>query len=43
MVEDPNFADNFVASIDTTKVKTTEERIPEWYIESKIINSRVAA
>jgi len=30
-------------SIDTSKVKLTEERISEWYIESKIINTRVAA
>jgi len=36
------FAEDLVSSIDTTNVKTTEERISEWYIESKIINTRVA-
>ena len=30
-----------IESIDTTNVKLKEERISEWYIESKIINTRI--
>lgn len=36
-------AQQLLDEIDTSKVKTKEERISEWYIESKIINTRVLA